>query len=177
MLMVRPITETNAAYYVPPYVIGALSYEGFLEPYNAAEDGGLGEEDNTSYQAAEDLSTVPMTGESLDDRFDVTSKLPGAVMTGKVSTNPQSAMTEQYLQQSPETRENEATSAFTAVMTQPTPPDSSNIAEPAAVAPLVRGPAPANRLVSPHPTIDGEVRYLRPFEGYESFPIAPDLLL
>ena len=31
-LVVRPITETNAAYYVPPYVIGALAYEGFLVP-------------------------------------------------------------------------------------------------------------------------------------------------
>ncbi|MDY8110113.1 hypothetical protein U0C82_13280 [Fulvimarina sp. 2208YS6-2-32] len=29
-LVVRPITPTNSAFYVPPYVLGALQYEGFL---------------------------------------------------------------------------------------------------------------------------------------------------
>ena len=37
VLMVRPITQTNAAYYVPPYVLGALSYEGFLAPPQSTE--------------------------------------------------------------------------------------------------------------------------------------------
>ncbi|HEX2019286.1 MAG TPA: hypothetical protein VGO17_10150 [Aurantimonas sp.] len=45
-LVVRPITETNAAFYVPPYVIGALAYEGFLAPADDPDesreaDGGL----------------------------------------------------------------------------------------------------------------------------------------
>ncbi|SMD00562.1 hypothetical protein SAMN06297251_11799 [Fulvimarina manganoxydans] len=35
-LIVRPLGETNAAYYVPPYVLGALRYEGFLKEADEA---------------------------------------------------------------------------------------------------------------------------------------------
>ena len=42
VLTVRPITETNAAYYVPPYVLGALSYEGYVDA-GALDANGDGE--------------------------------------------------------------------------------------------------------------------------------------
>lgn len=39
-LVVRPITESSAAYHVPPYVIGALVYEGFLVPADEGDSAG-----------------------------------------------------------------------------------------------------------------------------------------
>lgn len=60
-LILRPLGETNAAYYVPPYVLGALRYEGFLKE---AEENLADKTPST-----DPLDTGPGLSPTTDDRW------------------------------------------------------------------------------------------------------------
>ena len=77
-LIVRPITPTNAAYYVPPYVIAALSYEGFLVPREPAADADA---DADVGPAGPDADWGAPTGDASDVAATPAWPLPAAGQT------------------------------------------------------------------------------------------------
>ncbi|TFF20454.1 hypothetical protein E3C22_16205 [Jiella endophytica] len=137
VLMVRPITPTSAAYYVPPYVLGALSYEGFLAPVEDTPDAAVQE-----------------------------PEAPGTIVGSFAARSGAKG------------EPSEAASALEEAIV----PDGGTVAPVTTAADpfaswMVRGAAPANRIAPEHPRLDGEVRYLRPYEGMPTLAISPDLFL
>jgi len=164
-LVVRPITPMNAAYYVPPYVIAALSYEGFLIPAEASGDAdptaagalSVGEEGREPSGAAatayEDGSATDWHLPAVDGQTPWRQTITGTDGLAIAFADDEDGVTADDLE-----RFWEAGLMVTPIQTAP--PVGT----------------PENRL-PPAYTIDGEIRYRRPapFAG-RSFPISSDLL-
>ncbi|MCB8837306.1 hypothetical protein [Aurantimonas sp. VKM B-3413] len=176
VLTVRPITGTNAAYYVPPYVLGALSYEGFVDPGGVtAQDGGTPRDDGQADRpdGEEHSSAEPAAGDMTG-----AGAIPASAALAGIGPH---RMSRPDL---PDLALSLAPSGHDAGATDPqaiwdAPLMAGPIIGPANSppgAPDWRDP-PANR-IAPKQTIDGEVRYRRPYNGgYQSFDLSSDLLL
>ncbi|MEF2552862.1 hypothetical protein VQ042_16085 [Aurantimonas sp. A2-1-M11] len=154
-LVIRPITETNAAYYVPPYVIAALSYEGFLVPQDADADAAGDEPDDGAAGAA----AFDDGGASRWHRPDDAGPTPWRrTIVGTDSLAIAFASDDGVVTQDDLAR-------FWDAQLMVTPIGAAPAAE-----------MPENRLPQAD-TIDGEIRYRRPdaLAGM-AFPIASDLL-
>ncbi|ORE98453.1 hypothetical protein [Aurantimonas sp. 22II-16-19i] len=191
VLMVRPITATNAAYYVPPYVLGALSYEGFLVPEEAqpaashdlgpapasgAFPGGFAagmdaQEERSKAEWALEGSVVAQGGPLDAGPIDL-----GPVEAGPLGTGSLDRSEAGSLEAGPP--EERASNVRPALSDGPT---AGQTGEASAGSPFaawaMRGPAPENRIRPENPSIGGEVIYRRPYEGLPTIAISRDLFL
>lgn len=203
VLMVRPITATNAAYYVPPYVLGALSYEGFLAP------------DDAQPADLQDLGPAPASGAFPGDfaagmdaekgRSKAEWALQGAVVAqegpldaGPIETGPieRGPIERGPIETGPIGTGSFDTGRFGAGSLEADPFEAprSDVRQVAAAGRTVgeageasvgtpfaawamRGPAPENRIKPENPRIGGEVMYRRPYEGLPTIAISRDLFL
>lgn len=160
-LIVRPITPTNAAYYVPPYVIAALSYEGFLVPReptvdaDAVEDGepaGPDADWEAPADGAADAAVTPAWPLPAAGQTPWRQTVTGTEGLAIAFADDEDGVTADDLER------------FW---------DAGLMVTPTRTAPPVG--APENRLPQAY-TIDGEIRYRRPdaFDGM-SFPISSAL--
>ncbi|NDW03018.1 hypothetical protein [Jiella pacifica] len=165
VLIVRPITETNAAFYVPPYVLGALSYEGFVAPPEpqADEDGAAedGAGEVRRVREGEDGPPAPNAASALRDA------LIGEAFLMPLASDPVIPMSDAFAP----AMSGQPAAPPVEIETSVAPADDD-----ARLARLPLGAAPPNRIAPEHPRIDGEVRYRRPYEGVPGMPISPDLL-
>ncbi|MCE7027918.1 hypothetical protein [Jiella avicenniae] len=164
VLIVRPITETNAAFYVPPYVLGALSYEGFVAPPEPTADASAvmddGEAEDGQSRGGEGRR-APNAASALRDA------LIGEAFLMPLASDPAIPMSDAFVERMPP---QPSASLFKAGK-RAAPADGDAI-----LAKLPHGVAPPNRIAPEHPRIDGEVRYRRPYEGLPAMPISPDFL-
>ncbi|MEX6505495.1 hypothetical protein [Jiella sp. M17.18] len=165
-LVVRPITPTSAAYYVPPYVLGALSYEGYIDLPPAAEDPAK--------------PPVPEAGAGVDGAASALSETFAEGKTEEPAADPDGFGTS-----GPAPASGRSPVALPLQLEESDPgPDLSRywdaplLANPFAALQTEAGlrPPPSNR-IAPKPTIDGEVRYWRPYSGYQTPALSSDLLL
>ncbi|WP_040325958.1 hypothetical protein [Aurantimonas manganoxydans] len=150
-LIVRPITPTNAAYYVPPYVIAALSYEGFLVPREPAVDADT-DVDADGEPAGPDAAATPAWPLPAAGQTPWRQTVTGTEGLAIAFADDEDGVTADDLER------------FW---------DAGLMVTPTRTAPPVG--APENRLPQAY-TIDGEIRYRRPdaFHGM-SFPISSAL--
>lgn len=177
VLIVRPITETNGAFYVPPYILGALSYEGFVEPYGLT----VGDTAGTTGGAAGGPEADPAAGgEPPNAAAALRNAILGEAFLMPLASDPVIPMSDAFV--APNIESDRLPQAGTVMPA--TIWDDADL-----VRPLLRGgdaadhhagslgqAAPANRIEPEHPRIDGEVRYRRPYEGVPGAAISPDLL-
>ena len=162
-LVVRPITPTNAAYYVPPYVIAALSYEGFLVPVEPSphtdtdtdtDDAPAGTqgEPGSSADVAIDTGVLPAWQPPADGPTPWRQTVTGTESLAIAFANDEDGVTADDLERFWD-------AGLMVTPTRKTPPIG----------------APENRLPQAY-TIDGEIRYRRPdaLAGM-SFPISSAL--
>lgn len=158
-LIVRPITPTNAAYYVPPYVIAALSYEGFLVPREPAVDAdadgepaGAEADWEAPADGAADAAVAPAWPLPAAGQTPWRQTITGTEGLAIAFADDEDGVTADDLER------------FW---------DAGLMVTPTRTAPHVG--APENRLPQAY-TIDGEIRYRRPdaFDGM-SFPISSAL--
>ncbi|MEO9789319.1 MAG: hypothetical protein ABJF67_17160 [Aurantimonas coralicida] len=160
-LIVRPITPTNAAYYVPPYVIAALSYEGFLVPREPAVDADA---DADGEPAGPDADWGAPTGDASDVAATPAWPLPAAGQTPwRQTVTGTQGLAIAFADDEDGVTADDLERFW----------DAGLMVTPTRTAPPVG--APENRLPQAY-TIDGEIRYRRPdaFDGM-SFPISSAL--
>ncbi|MBO0903445.1 hypothetical protein [Jiella sonneratiae] len=184
VLIVRPITESNAAYYVPPYVLGALSYEGYVEPADESDQASGG----TKAGAADAKS------EADDDAGAAATPAAAGTATGASEALKRAIIRNAFLMPMPGESIPPLAQAFAPPLgeisaaasngdTAEKPLALAGRAPAGRLAPSAertaadRPPAPRNRIAPEHPRIDGEVRYTIPYEGVPAAPISPDLSL
>lgn len=165
VLIVRPITETNAAFYVPPYVLGALSYEGFVAPPESTADGDATADDGSvGYQdiRADEGGSAPNAASALRNA------LIGDAFLMPLSGDPViPTMSDAFVPPMPSRPL--ATLAKTGA-------SAASADDEGRLARVPLAAAPSNRIAPEHRRIDGEVRYQRPYEGIPGAPISPDFL-
>ena len=173
VLIVRPITETNAAFYVPPYILGALSYEGFVAP----AEGVLDEIAVTDEEAAGTFKTS--AGETDAGTVEKPANAAAALRRALIGEaflmpmrgDPVIAMSDAFV--TPMSDRFVALAPEEAAMPHAAPAVAVD-ANPELARRLLMD-KPSNRIEPVHPRIDGEVRYRRPYEGMPGDTISPDL--
>ncbi|MER0237291.1 hypothetical protein [Fulvimarina sp. MAC8] len=171
-LIVRPITETNAVYYVPPYVIGALQYEGYIDMGNLEEPSASDDLTAPGFDSADRSDrTMSNIGSAValapDDNHRATT-IRGKEARSQIGiASPQDAASSLEIEWPLFDGQSHA-----AVPRWQTHPRGTSQREE-----KITVPGGARRL-KPTSRIDGEVSFEKPFAAeLRSFPISSDLLL